>query len=474
MHSRTGSPAIRPTPPRRAPQRLAKSPLEQELDPRITFKIAVVLVLWAILLFNPHWFLAARGIPGPVRRIQFLPLGILALLLLPQVGRLKFNKPLLAYAVFVVLTGPFAYNAGMALGGGKTMVVQCILMFSTLTLLQSSIHVRTIVLMLLLFRSLWFGLHGLRNGIILWDPVLANQDAYGSIMAVGAATAGALAAGALDKKMKILSLLIAIICMGGLVSSFARGAFLVGAMSLAFLWFRAQGKRLALAFLLVLMAAITFVAGSFFVNVEVSRGGGSRNFFSEIASISDDIADTDAEDRRLIWRIGWNVFLDYPLIGVGTGAWSAYAADNYSGAILGERYGTNPERLWGRAMHNIFLQELAEHGLIGFLLFMWIFVDLWLKVGRVRRRSSPEDASIIPGFRTRYVATAFEVNMLALMGAGMLYNVISMTFYGPVIAATLFYNAWEAQQAPVQDARRSLLNRRPPRRQGRAPGPAQG
>ena len=130
----------------------------------------------------------------------------------------------------------------------------------------------------------------------------------------------------------------------------------------------------------------------------------------------------------------------------------------HSGPIMGERFGRRPDMLWGRAMHNIYLESLAERGLVGFMLFMALLLDFWRRTHAIRRGSSASDTSVLPGLRTRMIATGFEAAMLALLGAGVLYNVLDETFWGLIIANALFHRAWLRQQrrAPSQGRRHPI------------------
>jgi O-antigen ligase len=331
------------------------------------------------------------------------------------------------------------------------MIEVSILAVAALTCLRRLPHIRLVVLTLLLYRYIWFGIHGVAIGRVPWHPLFGNQDAYGSLMAMGLASSVALAMGATERRFRNAAIFAAVICVGGVVSSFARGAFLAGAIGLGFIWLRATGRRLAYAGTVVLLVGATVTAATIFSSVTAPRGGGATNnssFWAEIASIQESISNPEDEERREVWRIGWQVFVDNPILGVGTGSWAPYAGETYHGnsEVMGERF-RNRNSIYGRQMHSIYLQLLAEQGLVGTALFFWIFIDYLMKCRTIRRQSHKEDCSLVPGFRTRMVVTAFEATLVVSLVAGIVYNVLGVWFFALMIAQALFYRAWAEQRA---------------------------
>lgn len=445
--------------PRRSSRRTAPSvPFGARGLPtgRLPQQVKLVWIVWLILLFGPDYFLAWLGAPRPiVARIYFVPLGALAAYLLFQPGRIKHLAPFTAYACYVILTVPFAFIRGMAMPYAKLMIVTGIFSLALFTFVRHAAHVRFVLLTFLIYWFLWFAVNGIAIGRVPWHPLIGNQDQFGTIMAVGLVTAAAIAIGATERRLRRLAAFTALLCAGGLVSSFARGAFLAGGVALAFLWFRAEGRRLAHVMTIALVLGAVTVAGSFFSDVEVARGGGSRSFWAEISSIGESVSNPEEEERREVWRIGWRVFTDNPILGVGGQAWGAYAARTYHAdtELLGERFSRNPNRLWGRALHNFLLEQLAEHGIIGTTLFLWMILDFGWKCRTVRRNSHKDDCSLLPGIRTRMIATAFEAGMVAALCAGLLYNILNFWLFAMIIVQALFYRTWADQRSSLSSGR---------------------
>lgn len=78
--------------------------------------------------------------------------------------------------------------------------------------------------------------------------------------------------------------------------------------------------------------------------------------------------------RRLTYlHIGWEILKERPLIGVGIGNQTRYAADHQ----LYQRFGFSQELFW-QPVHNLYLLVAAELGLVGLLLLI-IFIAVTLR-----------------------------------------------------------------------------------------------
>jgi O-antigen ligase len=75
--------------------------------------------------------------------------------------------------------------------------------------------------------------------------------------------------------------------------------------------------------------------------------------------------------REDLWRVGWRMVHDHPIVGVGAGNFSV-ASINYllrPGATQRDKYVVGPSK---EPAHNIYLTVLAELGVVGFALFVVI------------------------------------------------------------------------------------------------------
>ncbi len=99
----------------------------------------------------------------------------------------------------------------------------------------------------------------------------------------------------------------------------------------------------------------------------------------------------DAAIRLLLWDTAWNLFLHSPTIGVGwgnfTGLYESYV-QAFSSLI--------PPGVF--AIHNIYLQLLAETGLVGFFSFFYLIIQTWRQArNQLRVSTDPFDAALAFG-----------------------------------------------------------------------------
>jgi O-antigen ligase len=83
-----------------------------------------------------------------------------------------------------------------------------------------------------------------------------------------------------------------------------------------------------------------------------------------LSTISDQLAAGDMNGRVDIWRRGFEVFQENPILGLGGGAFGT-AVGSQSGAAV--------------AAHNTFLGVLVEHGVVGLVCFLGIILSLALR-----------------------------------------------------------------------------------------------
>lgn len=70
--------------------------------------------------------------------------------------------------------------------------------------------------------------------------------------------------------------------------------------------------------------------------------------------------------RTELWKAGWKIFLDHPIIGVGPGNYGIWLPEYYSYK--------KPWTMWKRSAHSIYITLLSEMGVVGTFLFLII---LW-------------------------------------------------------------------------------------------------
>lgn len=116
----------------------------------------------------------------------------------------------------------------------------------------------------------------------------------------------------------------------------------------------------------------------------------------------------DDPNRLRLWETALRMALDHPLLGVGTGRY-AFFFHEYAGEL---RHGFGP--FWGTA-HSLYLQLLAEQGLLGLASFLVFFGGVWL--GALRR------VGRLPADRALPLS-----GVLAAMAGWFTYGLVQFTF----------------------------------------------
>ena len=140
--------------------------------------------------------------------------------------------------------------------------------------------------------------------------------------------------------------------------------------------------------------------------------------------------DASNELRLHIWRVGWQMFLAHPVLGVGAGQFStAYATI----------YATRVHQAWMNP-HNLLIQVACEMGVIGLIVFGYFLIQIFKHIRAVPRiRGEPD----------------LELNYQVAVACGaMLLGVLAVSFVGH----TLYRPYWYLLGSVVA-ANHSLANR---------------
>lgn len=185
-----------------------------------------------------------------------------------------------------------------------------------------------------------------------------NANQLGGLLVCATAFAAALALSrARSAGRRALWLGLAMLCAVALASTLSRGAIL--GMVVAFLFaplIAGRGRRLPAALLsLLLGVSIAMAVVALLPATATERLTAS---------------DRTGAGRTDIWRVGWRMVEDRPLVGVGAGNFDNTTI-NYlvqPGAIQRDEFIVDTPKV----AHNIYLQVLAELGAVGFVLFLAI------------------------------------------------------------------------------------------------------
>jgi O-antigen ligase len=415
--------------------------------------------LWIAVVFEPQWALAVL--------LHLTPLLRLPLLLVIAVATMTAMNPegdwlpdMGLWVGMLIFSRTYALNPIEATTALRLNLFFYITGLGLVRAIKTPRRAEQILFMVCVGQYLWWAFWGLRRGLVSWHPSMANFDGYGPAMAIGIGPAYFYSTAATNPKHKRLAMLTSALCLGGVISSFARGAVLSVVAVVGYIWLRSTRKLRTLGF--VFIAAIVIVIAGLLVPGE-GRGGSKSNIFAEMMT-SFDQGDATGNDRKVLWGLAVRVFEANPVFGAGTGSFGAGAVEllksgGLKEAEVGGDYALNPYTLYERALHNIYYQILSENGLVGMGLFLGLVFMFWR---RNRALKTPEaDANWRAAGGTidiRQVAIGLESGLVAFLTTGYFYNqLLNSWLFAMLFANAMAYNVlyrWVPKQRGIDAPRR--------------------
>jgi len=153
-----------------------------------------------------------------------------------------------------------------------------------------------------------------------------------------------------------------VLCGFSALGSYSRGGLLGIAAMIGFLWWKSRNK-LVTGFVLAMLVpvAIAFMPDK---------------WDERMRSIQNYEQDTSAMGRINAWMMAVNLANDRPLIGGGF--------EIYNKEVFG-RYAPDPDDV--HAAHSIYFQMLGEHGYVGLMLFLLLWILVWRDASWIIRHS---------------------------------------------------------------------------------------
>ena len=180
---------------------------------------------------------------------------------------------------------------------------------------------------------------------------------------------------------KIKGLLAALLLAAvpvAILATMTRAVWLSFAGSVGILIFRSHNRRLR--FICICLA----IVGTLGLLVALSFNDQRRAF-------ADRLQESGPLDfREAVYTGGWQMFLEKPLTGWGVNQMPTELARHVSGYKEKELY-----------PHNTYLELLAEHGIFGLVLYVWLMWELW-RLARGRIPQDERDGLLNPQFHAMW------------------------------------------------------------------------
>jgi probable O-glycosylation ligase (exosortase A-associated) len=197
----------------------------------------------------------------------------------------------------------------------------------------------------------------------------------------------------------------------GVVTSLSRGGF-VGLISVGLMcWLLSPKKIRSLLIVLATVGILTLTV--------------SDSYWAEMQTIktADQEGDT-GYNRIYFWGIGWHMFLDHPILGVGPANFQ-YNSFDYEDPDMAAR----GFHVWGKAAHSLYFTLLPEEGIVGVFLFLSIMFSAMAlrrgvrkKFNQVRRKTP---SLITPELHEmRMASLAIDVSLIGYLVSGAFISVL--------------------------------------------------
>lgn len=311
---------------------------------------------------------------------------------------------LIAFMLWMCITLPFSFNFDDSFLMWKRVMKIDFMVLVTLVLLYSKKHLIAFVWVV----TASIGFYGVKGGIFtlitggayrVWGPTGTYIDGNNEV---------ALALIIITPLFRFLQLQLTskwgkqamtisiLLCVIAALGSHSRGALLaVAAMAAALWWYGGRQLGVLVGILVVAFAAISLMP---------------TEWLTRMNTISEYQKDGSAMGRINAWYMAWNL-----------------AKDNFFGGgfeiynrMLFGIYAPDPDDV--HAAHSIYFQVLGEHGFVGLLLFLTLWLLVWWHAGQLRKQGKrrPE---------TKWVSDLGAMCQVSLVGYGVGGAFLSLAYF---------------------------------------------
>ena len=356
----------------------------------------------------------------PVLKYLHLPAITVALILLSLLFSVKLyyrDKQTVLFLLLLgemVIHGPIAVNNYWAFQMFYTMCITFIAYLGIINIINTDFKYDKLIkiwLIIFLFLSI---IGALNKGIGVGGFIGDENDLAMSINMV--LPFGVFAIFSASKKSSKIYYIILVCIFLSSILTYSRGGF-VGLMATTiYCWVRSN-RKIAFASIIVMFALFALYFAPPY-------------YWERVATISTEARTTDTQSgtgsqRIYSWKLGWQIFLNNPIIGVGQGnyPWTVGGAEEEAGILWKTR------SISGRAAHSLYFTLLPELGLIGTLIFIGMIIYSLKDLKFIKKSTlaltdiySKEEAK-----KVYYLALALEGSMVAFLTS----SVFISTFYYP-------------------------------------------
>ena len=225
--------------------------------------------------------------------------------------------------------------------------------------------------------------------------------------------------------------LIWLISMGfgiALMFSFSRGAWLAFGLGILFMiimvWFKypARFKKIILPSFLVILIVLSFAFSQ-------------RQAILSRFNLEQPIESLSIESRQQQFDSFKTVFVKYPILGVGAGQYVPYLYKisqetegwSYRSDFSGWLYSPTGQTGDYEPIHNIFLLVLSELGIVGFLIFISLFIGVFIEIIKFRKKLFILSRSLTAAWVAIFVLGLFDHYIWTLQqGKLLMFTILAL------------------------------------------------
>ncbi len=394
--------------------------------PFLDFKLQILLILGPIallvvisVLLNPYIGIYLFFLAEYIRPDYYIPaLRSLRIFILIEVVTLlswifhmiktrkrliwpKFNWIYLAFLGVIATTVLTAWNNRMAYDTFQSMSINFMIYLIAINVVDSLKRMNSLIWALFIVHFS-FAIKGIISGGMAGAALMGDENDFALAMNMMIPFAFFMFLGVKNIFKKFGILVIMVTLALAVISSMSRGGWVGLTVTIIFCVIKSKKVFVSLLITAVLTVAIISFAPS--------------KYWDEVKTISD-TREATAASRISYWKAAVQMFLDYPITGVGASNGGIRMPDYYKGA--GDRATT-----WGRAFHGTLPQILAELGSLGIIcyLLMLFYAFKYLHKLSLRKSDDPDD-------NTAVLANAIMVSIISYLTTATFLS----TAYAPQI-----------------------------------------
>ena len=339
--------------------------------------------------------------------------GMLALLLRNELPRDKHSRYMLAFLGWMALLVPLAVNRNRAFFQTWSMflmlfggVLPIALFVDTFARLQRLLRFWLFVHISLAIYAITHAGQGIGSFLI---------DENDLSLAMNAALPYAIALIVLEGSalLKLVAVMATLVMVFASVTSLSRGGFIGLACVGIVVWLQSRRKVLSLVGIAAVCVLVLALAPS--------------KYWRDMSTIANAGQQGDTGYQRLYsWDIGWRMFLDHPVFGVGGNNYP-HRAHEYEDSRSDEI----GYHLWGRQAHSLYLTLLPELGIVGTFIFAGMVGHGLVSRHRIRRmctaalkRSDLTGSDLQQAMWLKQTAIAMDASLVGFLVCGTFLSVL--------------------------------------------------